>query len=183
MILLKSLSLPMGTAALPFNLPDPNGQEYNLASFADKKALVIIFMCNHCPYVQAVIQRLVTLQADYAEKGVQLVGINSNDFEQYPDDSPEKMKQFIDEKGINFPYLIDKSQAAAKAYQAQCTPDIYVFNKHQKLVYHGRIDDNWQDESAVIRQDLRMALDALITDQPIPNEQHPGMGCSIKWKN
>jgi peroxiredoxin len=182
MVLLKSLQLPMGTPIIDFNLPATDGGNYSSADFSDKKALVIIFMCNHCPYVQAVIDRLIAIQAEYAVKGVQLIGINANDTENYPEDSFEAMQECVEERGINFPYLHDESQEVAKAYQAQCTPDIYVFDQNRKLAYHGRIDDNWQEEDKVTKQDLREALNAIIVGKPIPEPQQPSMGCSIKWK-
>lgn len=182
MTLLESLILPMGSPIIDFSLPATDGKNYSPSDFEDKEVLVVIFMCNHCPYVKGVIDRLIAIQADYADKSVQLVGINANDAEGYPEDSFEAMKEWVVEKGINFVYLRDEDQSVAKAYQAQCTPDIYVFDKSRKLVYHGRIDDNWQDEPAVTKKDLREALDAILAGSPVPKEQHPSMGCSIKWK-
>lgn len=182
MTLLESLPLHPGKEIIPFSLPATDGKGYGPMDFKDKKALVIIFMCNHCPYVQAVIGRLIAIQADYDGKGVQLIGINANDSENYPEDSFEAMQEWVKEKGINFPYLHDESQAVAESYQAQCTPDIYVFDQAKKLAYHGRIDDNWQEEDDVKKQDLRAALDAIIAGESVPEPQHPSMGCSIKWK-
>ncbi len=182
MALLESLQLPMGSELIDFNLPGTDGKNYSPADFADKKALVVIFMCNHCPYVIAIIDRLIKLQSDYAEKGVQVIGINANEADNYPEDSFENMQKWVEEAGINFVYLRDESQEAAKAYQAQCTPDIYVFNADKKLTYHGRLDDSWKDESAVTQKDLREALDAMLSGQPVTEEQKPSMGCSIKWK-
>lgn len=191
MTLMKSLNLPLGTDIIDFKLPGTDGKEYSPADFADKKILVIIFMCNHCPYVLAVLDRLNVVQKDYAEKGVQLVGINANDAESYPDDSFENMQKMVKDGKVQFTYLHDESQEVARAYQAQCTPDIYVFDRGRKLAYHGRIDDNWpvrpghpggKDESAVQKQELRAALDALLAGQPITQKQRPTMGCSIKWK-
>jgi peroxiredoxin len=182
MVLLESLQLPMGTDIIDFKLPATDGKSYGPADFADKKALVIIFMCNHCPYIKATIDRMIALQADYADKGVQLIGINANESENYPEDSFEAMQEWVKEKGINFVYLRDESQETARAYQAQCTPDIFVFDENRKLAYHGRIDDNWKEPDQVTKQELRAALEALLTGQPIPEEQKPSMGCSIKWK-
>jgi len=182
MTLLHSLSLPLGKDIIPFSLPASDGKGYGPLDFPEAKALVVIFMCNHCPYVQAVIDRLIAIQADYKEKGVQLIGINANDAENYPEDSFEAMQEWVKEKGINFPYLHDESQEVARAYQAQCTPDIYVFDQNRKLAYHGRIDDNWQDETQATRQELRAALNAIIEGKLAPVEQNPSMGCSIKWK-
>lgn len=183
MVLLKSLQLPMDTDIIDFNLPATDGQNYSPADFSDKKALVVIFMCNHCPYIKAVIDRLIAIQANYADKGVQLIGINANDSENYPEDSFEAMQKWVQEKGINFTYLHDESQEVAKAYQAQCTPDIFMFDQNRKLAYHGRIDDNWKEPDQVQKQDLREALDAILEGHSVTEEQHPSMGCSIKWKN
>lgn len=182
MALLESLPLHLGKDIIPFSLPATDGKGYGPLDFKDKEILVIIFMCNHCPYIKATIDRMIAIQKDYQEKGVQLVGINANDSENYPEDSFEAMQAWVKEKGINFPYLHDESQEVAKAYQAQCTPDIYVFNQHRKLTYHGRIDDNWKDESAVSKHDLREALDTILTRKPVSSDQKPSMGCSIKWK-
>ncbi len=182
MTLLKSLQLPMGSDIIDFNLPATDGKNYSPSDFADKKALIIIFMCNHCPYVQAIMDRLIQLQSDYTGKDVQIIGINSNESDNYPDDSFENMQKVVGEYGINFVYLHDESQEVAKAYQAQCTPDIYVFNQGRKLAYHGRLDDNWQDEGGVQKQGLREALDAMLSGNPVSDEQYSSMGCSIKWK-
>ncbi len=182
MTLLNSLQLPMGTDIIDFKLPATDGKEYSPSDFADKKALVVVFMCNHCPYVKAVIDRLISVQADYADKGVQLIGINANDPTEYQEDSFDSMKKWVNEIGINFVYCQDESQEVAKAYQAQCTPDIYVFDEQRKLAYHGRIDDSWQHPEAVQKHDLREALDAIISGKSALEAQNPSMGCSIKWK-
>ena len=182
MTLLESLQLPMGTPIINFNLPATDGNTYSLSDFSDKKVLVIVFMCNHCPYVHAVIDRLIAIQSDYVNKSVQLIGINANDSENYPEDSFDAMKDWIIEKSVNFVYLRDEDQSVAKAYKAQCTPDIYVYNQDRQLVYHGRIDDNWQNESAVTNNELRDALDAVLEKRPISENQSPTIGCSIKWK-
>lgn len=182
MALLESEMVPLGTPAHDFSLLSTDGKSYSLESFNDKNVLVIIFMCNHCPYVKAVLDRLIELQKDYDDKNVQLVGINPNDEENYPEDSFENMKKAVIEKGIPFPYLQDTTQETAKQYNAVCTPDIYVYGKERKLLYRGRIDDNWQDESSVTKKDLRHAIDAILEDSPVSEDQHPSMGCSIKWK-
>ena len=174
--------VPLGTPAVSFQLPGVNSRVYSLESFADKSVLVIIFMCNHCPYVKAVLQRLIDLQKETAYQGVQLVGINSNDAERYPDDSLENMQKISKEKNINFPYLFDASQQTAKAYDAVCTPDIYVYGSERKLAYRGRIDDDWEHEEKVTQQNLKVALDCIIAGKETPSEQIPSMGCSIKWK-
>lgn len=182
MALVHSTMVPLGTPAVDFKLPGVDGEMYSLESFSEKKILVVIFMCNHCPYVKAVLQRLIDLQAETGDQGVQLVGINSNDAEKYPDDSLENMKKIAQEKGLNFPYLFDASQETAKAYNAVCTPDIYVYGPERKLLYRGRIDDNWEQEDKVTRRNLKEAIDFIIAGTGVPDEQIPSMGCSIKWK-
>jgi peroxiredoxin len=182
MALLESEMVPLGTPAHDFSLLGTDDKRYSLDTFENKKVLVVVFMCNHCPYVKAVLSRLIQLQKDYDDKGVQLVGINPNDEENYPEDSFENMKQNVAEKGITFPYLRDETQETAKRYDAVCTPDIYVYGRDRKLLYRGRIDDNWQDEDSVTKRDLRDAIDAILEDRPVSQEQYPSMGCSIKWK-
>ena len=182
MALLESNMVPLGTPAHDFSLLSTDGNSYSIDSFNDKKVLVIVFMCNHCPYVKAVLDRLIQLQKDYDDNGVQLVGINPNDEENYPEDSFENMKKAVIEKGIPFPYLQDTTQEIAKQYNAVCTPDSYVYGKERKLLYRGRIDDNWKDEGSVTKRDLRSAIDEILEDRPVSEEQHPSMGCSIKWK-
>lgn len=183
MVLLESKSLPLGTPIIEFSLPDPSRKTHSPADYADRKVLVIIFMCNHCPYIKAIQERLIALQANYSPEDVQLIGINANDWDNYPDDSPEAMATTIEEWGINFPYLYDESQETAKAYQAQCTPDIYVFDQDRKLAYHGRVDDNWKEPENVTKEELKEAIDALLAGNTPSETQHPSMGCSIKWRN
>ena len=179
MVLLESISGLLGSSAHEFKLMGTDDQAYTLNNFRSKEVLVIIFMCNHCPYVKAVIDRLNKLQKEFQDRGVQLIGINANDATNYPDDSFENMKKLL----LNFPYLYDETQEVAKTYKAVCTPDIFVYDKDRKLVYHGRIDDNWQDESAVTKRELAEALEKILADEEIPVEnQHPSMGCSIKWR-
>ncbi|MBC8283632.1 MAG: thioredoxin family protein [Nitrospinae bacterium] len=182
MALLHSTMVPLGTDAIDFKLPGVDGKEYSLKSFVEHKVLVIIFMCNHCPYVKAVIQRLIDLQQEVSGKGVGLVGINCNDVIKYPDDSFESMQSVSKEWGMNFPYLFDGSQEIAKKYDAVCTPDIYVYGAERKLLYRGRIDDNWESPDKVTQQDLKQAIDNILSDQDITIKQIPSMGCSIKWK-
>ena len=174
--------VPLRTSAASFQLPGVDSKTYSLETFSDKNVLVIIFMCNHCPYVKAVLQRLIALQAETAHKGVQLIGINSNDVDRYPDDSMENMQKITKEKGINFPYLLDVSQEMAKTYDAVCTPDIYVYGKERKLLYRGRIDDNWEHEEKVTQRNLKEALDCIVAGKEVPREQISSIGCSIKWK-
>ena len=182
MTLLESINIQLGTKAVDFCLKGVDGKMHSLADYDDKDVLVVVIMCNHCPYVQAVDDRLVQLQDKLAEQGVQFVGINPNDSIKYPDDNFENMVKRAKEKEYNFPYLRDEDQSIARKYQAQCTPDIYVYNKERLLCYHGRIDDNWQEPDNITSHDLNDAIDALLEGKtPSPN-QYPSMGCSIKWK-
>ncbi len=182
MPVMHSKGMPVGTPAPPFSLPGVDGETRTLDSFSDAEVLVVVFTCNHCPYAMACEDRLIAIQRDYADKGVQLVGINPNDDEKYPADSFDAMIARAAEKAFNFPYLRDESQEVARAYDAACTPDIFVFDRDRKLVYNGRIDDNWQQPENVTRQDLRAVLDATLEGKPFDFEPVPSMGCSIKWK-
>ena len=182
MALLHSTTGQLGTLAHDFELSGVDGKTYTLSSLANRRSLVIIFMCNHCPYVKAVLQRLIDLQNAFSGRGVQLIGVNSNDATRYPDDSFDNMKTVAQERGISFPYLFDKTQETAKAYGAVCTPDLYVYGEERKLLYRGRIDDNWEHPEQVTRRDLKSALEDILAGRPVPNEQVPSMGCSIKWK-
>lgn len=182
MALEYSKGMPVGTQAPAFSLPGADGNTYSLASFADAKALVMIFTCNHCPYAKAAEDRLIELQREYQDRGVQLVAINPNDTQKYKEDDFEGMKQRAAEKGFNFPYLRDESQEVARAYNAACTPDVFVFDQHRELRYNGRIDDNWKEPEQVTRQDLRAALDAILEEREIDFQVIPSMGCSIKWR-
>jgi len=182
MALLYSTMVPLGSAAKDFNLPGTDGVDYSLKSFKDAKVLVVVFMCNHCPYVQAVLGRLIDLQNATRERGVQFVGINSNDAVRYPDDSMENMKKIARQKNFSFPYLFDESQETARAYDAVCTPDIFVYEEERTLLYRGRIDDNWQDASKVTQRDLQRVIDRILAGKEVFSEQIPSMGCSIKWK-
>ena len=177
-----STMVPLGTPAPDFSLPGTDGKTYSPSNFGNKNVLVIIFMCNHCPYVKAVLRRLINLQNEYAERSVQLVGINVNDAKKYPEDSLEKMKELAEKKQLPFPYLFDESQESAKAYDAVCTPDIFVYGIERSLKYRGRVDDNWQHPDEITRHDLKDAIEALLTDQPVNDDQVSSMGCSIKWK-
>lgn len=183
MVLMESFRVPLGTPAYDFSLLDVSGREFQLADFAEAKVLVIIFMCNHCPYVKACAERLVNLQKDFLNRDVQFVAINSNDSTDYPEDSFEAMQEFVKEYHLNFPYLHDERQRVAKMYRAMCTPDIFVYDAQRKLQYHGRIDDNWKDPSRVKRQDLREAIEVMLFEGRVAEVQYPSMGCSIKWKN
>lgn len=179
MILTESIKGLDGVTAPDFGLPSTDGPDVTLDSFRDAKLLVVIFMCNHCPYVKAVLERLNILYDEFKDKGVAFVGINSNDAENYPEDSFEKMKEL----SLKFPYLFDKAQEVATKYHAVCTPDIFVFDAERKLVYHGRLDDNWQEPEKVTQQELKSALEKILAGETIPREeQKPSMGCSIKWR-
>lgn len=182
MALLESISIPLGSKAPDFNLKGADDQMHALSDYTGRKALVIIFMCNHCPYVLAVIERLVRLSETFNDDIVQFIAINPNGANpDYEDDSFEKMKDFAMEHDMDFPYLIDETQEVARAYQAQCTPDIYVFNENTELAYHGRIDDSWKDASAATSHELKDAIEALVHDSVPSADQKPTMGCSIKW--
>ncbi len=184
MALTPSTMLPLGTKAPDFNLTNAaDGKQVSLADFAAAPALLVVFMCNHCPFVKHVAAGLASLAKEYQAKGVAVVGINSNDAAKYPDDSPEKMKQEAAARGYTFPYLFDETQAVAKAYRAACTPDFYVFDKHQQLVYRGQMDSSRPDSGvAVTGQDLRAALDAVLAGRKPVEDQKPSIGCNIKWK-
>jgi peroxiredoxin len=182
MALTESRDLPLGTPCPDFRLRSVDGRPWARDDFRDRQALVVMFICNHCPYVQAVEDRIIALQRDYGPRGVQLVGICANDPTDYPDDRPEKLLERWRKKAYGFPYLVDETQDVARAFGAVCTPDIYVFDRDLKLAYHGRIDDDWQHPSRVKRRELAAALDALLEGKPAPREQVHSIGCSIKWK-
>jgi peroxiredoxin len=183
MALTPSTMLALGTAAPDFKLPDTNGKTVALSDFAGKPALLVIFMCNHCPYVKHIRTGLAQLARDYLPRGAAMIGINSNDAANYPEDSPARMKDEVKSAGYLFPYLYDESQAAAKAYRAACTPDFYVFGKDRKLAYRGQMDDSRPGNGLpVTGRDLRAALDAALSSNPAPADQKPSIGCNIKWK-
>ncbi len=183
MALTPSTMLPLGTLAPDFKLPDTTGKIVSLTDFRDAKALVVIFMCNHCPYVVHIRDGLAQFARDYAPKNVGLVGINSNDAQKYPADSPAKMKDEVKSAGYIFPYLYDETQAVAKAYRAACTPDIFLFDKNQKLIYRGQFDGSRPGNNIeVTGKDLRAALAAVLNGQPVPEKQIASIGCNIKWK-
>jgi peroxiredoxin len=183
MALTPSTMLPLGTAAPDFNLLETNGKLVSLADFKDRAALVVIFMCNHCPYVVHIRAGIAQLARDYAPKQVGVVGINSNDVKNYPADSPAKMKEEVKTAGYVFPYLYDETQAVAKAYRAACTPDIYLFDRGCRLVYRGQFDASRPGNGIpVTGKDLRAALDAVLTGKNTSEFQAPSIGCNIKWK-
>jgi peroxiredoxin len=171
-----------GTKAIDFSLPGVDGKTHSLASFADKPILVVFFSCNHCPYVQAWESRFVEVQKDYASKGVQLVAINSNDEAEYPEDDFAHMKSRAKDKGYNFPYLRDESQAVAEAYGPVSTPDFFVLDRERIVRYRGRLDDNHKDPKAVRQRYLRDALDDVVAGRAVRTPLTPPYGCSLKWK-
>lgn len=178
-----STMLPLTTKAPDFHLPDTEGKTVSLSDFRDARALVVVFLCNHCPFVKHVIRDLVDLAREYQDRGVAFVAINSNDVATYPDDRPEMMTKFARQKGFTFPYLYDETQEVAKAYRAACTPDFFVFDEKRELVYRGQMDDSRPGNGVPITgADLCVALDGILEGGPLPANQKPSMGCNIKWK-
>jgi peroxiredoxin len=175
-------TLQIGSVIPDFSLPSIDGITYSLNSFKDKKALSIIFSCNHCPYVQAYENRIIAIQKDYADKGVAVVAVNSNDAVKYPEDSFEEMKKRAKLKKFNFIYLRDEHQSVARSFDATHTPEIFLVDKERKLVYHGKIDDNWQEEQKVKTKYLRNALNELLSGMEISVPETYSIGCTIKWK-
>lgn len=182
MALLESRAFKAGFKAPNFKLKSVEGVEYSLSSFHSSKILVILFICNHCPYVKAIEDRYLSLERQFRGHGVQFVGICSNDPTDYPDDAPSSLLKRWREKHYEFPYLIDDTQQAAKDYGAVCTPDIYVFDHDRSLAYHGRLDDHWESAQKVTQKDLEKALHALVSGKTPSAVQLPSMGCSIKWR-
>ncbi|MGH7131496.1 MAG: thioredoxin family protein [Phycisphaerales bacterium] len=184
-----SIMIPLGTPAPDFALPDAtqNGKIVTLADFTGKPALLVMFLCNHCPFVKHVRAQLAQLGRDYQPKGVGIVAISANDIASHPDDSPEKMALEAKVAGYTFPYLYDESQSVAKAYSAACTPDFFVFDAQHRLVYRGQLDESRPSKYTgrdvpVTGKDLRTALDAALAGKPPVTTQYPSLGCNIKWK-
>jgi len=178
----STMELELGSKAPPFSLPDAHGRQWSLDNFT-QKGLVVAFICNHCPFVKHIREQFAELASEYMDKDIDVVAINSNDFEHYEDDRPEKMAAESREHGYVFPYLVDETQEVAKAYRAACTPDFYVFDEDRKLVYRGQMDGSRPgNDVPVTGEDLRKVLDALLSGAPIPEEQRPSVGCNIKWK-
>jgi peroxiredoxin len=174
--------LKPGDKAIPFELPGVDDRRHSLADYADKEAIAVVFTCNHCPYARAWEDRLIDIQAGYADRGVQLVAISANDAKKYPADSFPRMKERSEEKGFNFPYLYDESQQVARAYGAERTPEIFLFDKGGTLRYHGTVDDDYDDPAAVRNHYFRDALEAVLEGRhPLSAETVP-VGCTIKWK-
>ncbi len=184
--MVKTLStmIPLGSEAPDFRLPDVvSGSELSLGDLKSDVATVLMFICNHCPYVKHLQDGLVEVADEYIPKGVSFIAINSNDVENYPDDSPERMKEVAKEKGYSFPYLFDETQEIAKVYDAACTPDFFVYDRDLKCVYRGQFDDSRPGNGKpVTGKDMRMALDSIVAGQAIEWEQIPSIGCNIKWK-
>jgi peroxiredoxin len=184
MALTPSTMLPLGTLAPDFRLPDAAGKMVALGDFKSAPALVVMFICNHCPYVQHIKFGLAQFGRDYQARGAAVVAINSNDAQTYPADSPARMLQEAKSAGYTFPYLYDESQSTAKVYQAACTPDIFLFDAGRKLVYRGQFDDSRPGNGVqVTGKDLRAAVDAVLSGKPVPLRQIPSVGCNIKWKS
>ena len=183
MALTASNPFPLGSKAPDFNLPDTvSGKMMSLADLQSNKATVVLFICNHCPYVKHVNSGLVALANEYIAKGVSFIGINSNDATRYPDDSPGHMTEVAKKQKYPFPYLFDESQEVAKAYDAACTPEFYVFDKNLSLVYHGQMDDSRPSTNVpVTGKDLAFALESTLAGKPVQGVQKPGIGCGIKW--
>jgi peroxiredoxin len=183
MVRTASTMLPLGTQAPDFSLSDSDGSTVSLTDYAGQKALLVIFMCNHCPYVKHVAAQLKSLSDDYMSQGVGVVGINSNDAENYPDDSPAAMASEKASRGYSFAYLFDEQQSVAQAYAAACTPDFFLFDGNQKLVYRGQLDSSRPNSGIpVTGEDLRAAIDAVLAGDAPSQQQTPSLGCNIKWK-
>ena len=180
MALLESTMTPLGTPCPPFALPGVDGRTWTREDFK-APALLVVVLCNHCPYVQAVDDRINALARAYAGRCA-VVGLSANDAEAYPEDRFEAMAARAREKGYVFPYLYDEDQSVARAFGAVCTPDYFLYGPDRRLAYRGRLDDNWKDPRAVQREDLKEALEAILVGRPVPGDQRPSMGCSIKWK-
>ncbi len=184
MVATQSTMIPLGTPAPPFELPDAaSGKTVRLQDFSGAPALLVAFLCNHCPFVKHMLDGLIAFARDYGPKGVAIVAISSNDVEEYPQDSPKAMAKLARAKSFSFPYLFDESQAVAKAYSAACTPDLFLFGSDGRLAYRGQFDSSRPGgREPVTGADLRAAVDALLSRKPVPANQVPSIGCNIKWK-
>ena len=182
MSLTASTMLALGTKAPAFSLPDTDGRTVSSSDFADAKGLLVMFICNHCPFVQHVRQELARFARDYRDSGLGVVGVSSNDTVAFPDDSPERMKEELADAGYVFPYLFDESQSVAKAYQAACTPDFFLFDADMRLVYRGQFDASRPgNDVRVDGADLRAGVDAVLEGRSVAEEQTASSGCDIKW--
>lgn len=180
MALLESTMVPLGSPCPPFDLPGVDGRRHHRDDFT-APALLVVVMCNHCPYVQAVDDRINALARDFAGR-CDVVAINGNDPQAYPEDAFPAMQDRARAKGYVFPYLHDPSQEVVRAFGAVCTPDFFLFDGQRRLAYRGRLDDNWKDPDRVSRPDLRLAIEALLAGAPVPQPQRPSLGCSLKWR-
>jgi thiol-disulfide isomerase/thioredoxin len=179
-----STMLELGTPAPDFRLPDPSGRFFARDDFARNEPLLVMFLCNHCPYVKHIREGLARFGHDYADRGLGMVAINANDVGAYPDDRPEKMAEEARDAGYAFPYLYDESQAVAKAYHAACTPDFFLFDRDRKLVYRGQFDGSRPaNDVPVTGRDLRAAVDAVLAGEAPSGDQRPSLGCNIKWRS
>jgi len=181
---MASVMLPLGTPAPPFSLRDVvSGQSCSLASFNGKAALLVMFICCHCPYVVHVEQEIAKMGQDYTDRGLGIIGISSNDPVSYPDDAPPRLKEMAERLGFTFPFCFDETQDVAMAYGAACTPDFYLFDRERRLVYHGQLDDSRPGSNKpVTGRDLRAAINAALAGEPVDSKQRASIGCSIKWK-
>jgi peroxiredoxin len=178
-----STMLDLGTKAPDFHLPDYDGHIHALQDHLGEKGTIIIFICNHCPYVVHIIQRFSELSSEFMKKGMGVVAISSNDVDAYPQDAPPEMKKFAEKYGFEFPYLFDQKQDIAQNYRAACTPDIYLFDENRKLIYRGQFDDSRPgNDLPVTGNDLQNAVEAMLNGEEVSAEQKPSMGCNIKWK-
>ena len=183
MVRTPSTMLPLGTEAEDFSLTNIDGRTLSFADVAGERGTILMFICNHCPFVKHVANELAAIGYEYMPKGVGMVAINSNDVAAHPADSPEQMIHESEQRGYSFPYLFDETQEVAKAYGAACTPDFYLFDGNHKLVYRGQLDGSRPDSGVpVTGEDLRKAIDALLESRPLPQPQHPSIGCNIKWR-
>ena len=182
MVKTASTMLPLGTTAPDFSLVSVDGNTYQLSDFQSADALVVMFICNHCPFVKHLAAGLAEFGREYQAKNAAVVAISSNDVANYPQDSPEQMVHEAEQQGYTFPYLFDEDQSIAKAYRAACTPDFYVFDRERKLAYRGQFDASRPDSGIpVTGEDLRAAVDAVLAGTPVAEEQSPSIGCNIKW--
>jgi peroxiredoxin len=179
---IESTAATMGSPCPAFRLPAVDGKTYGRDDFAGSPVLVVMFICNHCPYVKAVEDRIIALAREFESRGVQIVAVCSNDAVSYPDDAFPMLAARWRDKRYGFPYLHDEAQVAARAFGAVCTPDIFVYDKARRLAYRGRIDDSWKDVTAVTRRELALALEDLLAGRTPSGDQRPTLGCSIKWK-
>lgn len=183
MVKTASTMLPLGIPAPDFQLVNVDGRTLSLADFRGQPALVVMFICNHCPFVKHLATELARFATDYQARGAAVIAINSNDTASHPDDSPERMIHEVEERGYTFPYLFDEDQSVAKSYHAACTPDFFVFDKDQRLVYRGQFDASRPgNDVPVTGADLRRAVDCVLAGQPLTGEQRPSIGCNIKWR-